>query len=198
MGLVLALLALKENHRARRARRDILCDPLTGIANRLGFERRLALDWARAVRYDRPLGVLVLDLDGFKQVNDTHGHAAGDELLREVAAAIATRIRSADLVARTGGDEFVILTVETPSDGLAALAASLGEALEALRIGGSIGWAERTPADQSASRLLHRADLAMYAAKLSRPQSRGRRRTPAEGANPRAVHRSLTGAEALE
>jgi len=117
------------------------------------------------VRYDRPLGVLVLDVNDFKQINDTPGHAAGDKLLRRVAATIATRIRASDLVARTGGDEFVVVTVETHGCGLATLAASLGKALEALPAGVSIGWSERTPADQSASQVLHRADLAMYEAK---------------------------------
>ena len=165
VGLGLAFLALRENRRFRRARREVLFDPLTGVASRLGLERRLALDWPRAVRYDRPLGVLVLDVNDFKQINDTHGHAAGDKLLRRVAATIATRIRASDLVARTGGDEFVVVTVETHGCGLATLAASLGKALEALPAGVSIGWSERTPADQSASQVLHRADLAMYEAK---------------------------------
>ncbi len=88
------------------------CDALTGLMNRLGYERRLAEEWARAARTGISLGVIVLDLDNFKQVNDKYGHLAGDEVLKHVAAALERTLRSYDVIARYGGDEFVVLCLD--------------------------------------------------------------------------------------
>ncbi|MDA7978481.1 MAG: GGDEF domain-containing protein [Pirellulales bacterium] len=88
------------------------CDPLTGLMNRLGYERRLAEEWARAARTGVSIGVIVLDLDDFKTINDRHGHLAGDQVLRKVGHILEKTLRSYDVVARYGGDEFVALCLD--------------------------------------------------------------------------------------
>jgi diguanylate cyclase (GGDEF)-like protein len=87
-------------------------DPLTGLANRRAAEQRLADEVARAARYGRGLCILMADVDGLKATNDRHGHAAGDELLREAAARLRGATRRIDLVARWGGDEFLLICPE--------------------------------------------------------------------------------------
>ena len=91
-------------------------DTLTGLPNRAMFEEHLDLAVARARRYDRSVAVLFMDLDGFKDVNDSMGHAAGDELLCVVAARLREATRDTDLVARLGGDEFLVLLADLPDD----------------------------------------------------------------------------------
>ena len=91
-------------------------DTLTGLPNRAMFEEHLDLAVARARRYDRSVAVLFMDLDGFKDVNDTMGHAAGDELLCEVSTRLRQATRDTDLVARLGGDEFLVLLADLPDD----------------------------------------------------------------------------------
>jgi diguanylate cyclase (GGDEF)-like protein len=157
-----ALATLRERRRARRAEAEALVDPLTGLANRRAFDRRLAEEWQRSQRYGHPLGLVMLDLDGFKQVNDTRGHKEGDRILRETASLIADRLRTVDLAARFGGDEFAALCPETRGEGLEALTQSLERCLEALPVGASIGFAERKADDESPLDLLERADEAMY------------------------------------
>lgn len=153
---------VRERRRFKRAERDALRDPLTGLANRLAFEHAIAIDWARAARYERPLAVLMLDLDGLKRINDVRGHAAGDRALRAVAAALSARLRRGDLAARLSGDEFVVLATETHGDELGRLAADLRAALREVPMDASIGWAERMADDADFAQLLHRADMAMY------------------------------------
>jgi diguanylate cyclase (GGDEF)-like protein len=86
-----------------------ICDPLTGLMNRLAYERRLNEEWARATRTGSSIAVVVVDLDHFKPINDRFGHQAGDEILRTVASVLEGALRSYDIVARYGGDEFVAL-----------------------------------------------------------------------------------------
>jgi diguanylate cyclase (GGDEF)-like protein len=160
-----ALATMREHRRARRAEAEALVDPLTGLANRRAFDRRLAEEWQRSERYGHPLGMVMLDLDGFKRLNDTRGHKEGDRVLREAASRIADRLRTVDLAARFGGDEFAALCPETPSEGLDALTHSLERCLEGLPVGASIGYAEREPEDANPLDLLTRADAAMYAQK---------------------------------
>jgi diguanylate cyclase (GGDEF)-like protein len=157
-----ALATLRERRRAQRAEAEALIDPLTGLANRRAFDRRLAEEWKRSERYGHPLGMLMLDLDGFKRLNDTRGHKEGDRVLREAASRIADRLRAVDLAARIGGDEFAALCPETSSEGLDALTQSLQRCLEGLPVGASIGYTEREPDDENPLDLLTRADEAMY------------------------------------
>ncbi|MEO5965440.1 MAG: diguanylate cyclase [Candidatus Limnocylindrales bacterium] len=109
-------------------------DPLTGIANRQAVLARVAEELERAARYRRPLSLILVDLDHFKRCNDTHGHTAGDMILRHVAQLLATNVRSVDLAGRYGGEEFLIVLPETDPDA----AASLAEKLRRIVGGGEI------------------------------------------------------------
>ena len=100
-------------------------DPLTGIANRQSVLNRVDDELARAGRYKRPLAVVMVDLDHFKRLNDTHGHAAGDTVLREVAHRLADHLREVDMAGRFGGEEFLIVLPETDADAAASLAEKL-------------------------------------------------------------------------
>ncbi|CAA9587583.1 MAG: diguanylate cyclase/phosphodiesterase (GGDEF & EAL domains) with PAS/PAC sensor(s) [uncultured Thermomicrobiales bacterium] len=149
-------------------------DPLTGLANRRYFMEMLTAAVERAGRYGRALALLVIDLDHFKNVNDTFGHLAGDALLRATAERLGSRLRKGDLAARYAGDELAIILPETDLAGATVLAERLRGAIgdEPFLLGGgavvrltlSIGVAEHTPA-ASVADLLQAADGAMYFAK---------------------------------
>lgn len=143
-----------------------LADPLTGVANRRAFDRALSEAWKRAVRHDQSLAILMLDLDHFKVLNDSYGHTAGDECLRMVAQALENAIRGNgdDLVARWGGEEFVILLGDTNHANAVAVADRIRASVEALGITASIGVAIRAH-DVDPTALIDRADRALYAAK---------------------------------
>lgn len=154
--------------------RQVLHDPLTGLGNRMMLQSRLE---AATTRRDpsNQVAVLLLDLDGFKQVNDTHGHAVGDEVLRVLAARLRATSRVGDTVARTGGDEFVLLCPETGEDDATAVARRVVEAVSAtirvgdvtVTVGASVGVAHLAGRDADPDLLLIEADHAMYAAKRS-------------------------------
>jgi diguanylate cyclase (GGDEF)-like protein len=167
-GAAMSLVWLRERAHVRAARRQAQVDALTGISNRLAFEQRLDEEWKRARRYDRPLGLLLLDLDGLKQVNDSGGHEAGDRMIRAAASRISDNIRQSDLGARLAGDEFVVLCPETPRDGLEQLGAKLTDRLEETGIAASVGWADIADGDVAPGELLARADAAMYQEKARR------------------------------
>jgi len=113
----------------------VYVDGLTGVHNRRYFDERLAAEWGRAVRVGSPLSVVLLDVDCFKRYNDRHGHQAGDDALRRVAATLRTGLkRPGDLVARYGGEEFACLLPNTELPGALALAGRLGEQVHALQI----------------------------------------------------------------
>ncbi|WP_216329770.1 putative bifunctional diguanylate cyclase/phosphodiesterase [Deinococcus aestuarii] len=148
-------------------------DPLTELPNRAFFENRLARALGDAAREERELAVLFIDLDDFKAVNDTHGHAAGDTLLHQVAQRLQTALRGDDLVARQGGDEFLVLLdlsdgrqVETVGrQCLQALTTPFEVQGHSLTVGASIGVSLFPQDAREAGELCRRADLAMYHAK---------------------------------
>jgi two-component system cell cycle response regulator len=149
-------------------------DPLTGLLNRRELDARADETVALAQRHGRPLSCLLLDLDHFKEVNDVHGHAAGDQVLRETGRRLATACRISDVVARYGGEEFVLLLPETPLEAAAILADKLRSALSGTPFGAgdppitmraSIGAATLTAAMETPASLLAAADKALYRAK---------------------------------
>jgi diguanylate cyclase (GGDEF)-like protein len=152
-------------------------DQLTKLPNRPYFRERLAQMLAAAARSGRQVALLLFDIDGFKSVNDTLGHEAGDRLLQEIAERVGRRVRQADTFARVGGDEFVILMelAHGKSDAVAVaetVLAAIGEidmfAEKGLRVGASIGiaYSDLTSArERLADELLIEADRAMYEAK---------------------------------
>jgi diguanylate cyclase (GGDEF)-like protein/PAS domain S-box-containing protein len=151
-------------------------DPLTGLLNRRGFARALDVQLAHARRYGTGGAVLVLDLDGFKEVNDTFGHETGDGLLVEVADLLRSGTRTSDVVARLGGDEFAVLLPTGDAEAARGAAAAIEALLDGrgpvdgsdgLRVSASVGAATIAPEDQAAG-LLARADRAMYRAKAAR------------------------------
>ncbi|MCB1955839.1 MAG: EAL domain-containing protein [Rhodocyclaceae bacterium] len=153
-----------------------LHDPLTGLGNRSLLAERLELGIAHARRDGRRLGLLYMDLDQFKSVNDSLGHPAGDRLLQAVATRLAGRLRASDTLARVGGDEFVVLMDEfADSDDCARLATQLLASLEApfelqeatIHVRTSLGIAVYPQDGQDGDTLLKNADMALYAAKAA-------------------------------
>jgi diguanylate cyclase (GGDEF)-like protein/PAS domain S-box-containing protein len=172
---------ITERKRAESAAQELAArDPVTGLLNRRGFDAALGKILSSARHQSRELALLQVDLDYFKAVNDTHGHAAGDQVLREVARVLERSIRRSDVVGRTGGDEFVVLlpgiegaekAQEIANNIIAGVSRPIALADgKVARIGASVGIAisriTGTPdAQESATALLRRADIAMYAAK---------------------------------
>lgn len=151
-------------------------DPLLEILNRRGFERELARSLAYVKRYDTAAALMFIDLDGFKDVNDRHGHAIGDALLKAVAAALTRHVRASDVVGRLGGDEFGVLMWNVGGAQAAAKArdlerlieqAGIGHGAGRLNVGASAGVVALSAADEVA-RILDAADRAMYARKRER------------------------------
>ncbi len=143
-------------------------DPLTGAANRRQFDDAIDLEWRRAARAQLPLTLMMIDIDEFKAFNDAHGHQAGDDCLRRVAAALRARLhRAGDLVARYGGEEFTVLVTGIDRDRAGELAESLRRAVADLGAATiSIGVAQCVPRrDREPAELIRIADDALYAAK---------------------------------
>jgi diguanylate cyclase (GGDEF)-like protein/PAS domain S-box-containing protein len=148
-------------------------DPLTGLSNRVLLEERLRAVLSRDARTGDTTGLLFLDLDGFKAVNDEHGHLVGDAVLRTIADRLKAGVRPSDTVARLGGDEFVILVEGAGEEGVQALAERLRVAVAApmivanldLQVGVSVGVALCTGGVEEPLALLARADRSMYDAK---------------------------------
>ena len=150
-------------------------DDLTGLLNRRAMLDRMQLEQRRSLRSGSPLLIAQLDIDHFKAVNDTHGHAAGDLVLQSFADTVRRNVRDTDVLARWGGEEFVLLLCDTPAADAVTLMERLRQAVQAMQVpvaqGGqpitvtvSIGLARHTPADPLAG-TLERADQALYAAK---------------------------------
>jgi diguanylate cyclase (GGDEF)-like protein len=144
-------------------------DQLTGLYNRRSGEQRLAQEISRAQRHGRPLTVLLMDLDGLKLVNDRHGHAAGDTLLKGFADRLQRAIRGSDLAVRLGGDEFMALLPECRAEEVRHVLARI-EGLEIIcnderiSLQFSRGWTDYKPGE-SPQELLQRADQELYANK---------------------------------
>jgi diguanylate cyclase (GGDEF)-like protein len=156
------------------ARADV--DPLLNILNRRGFERELKRSLAYLQRYKGEAAMLFLDLDGFKAVNDRHGHAAGDALLKAVADALTAHVRASDVVARLGGDEFGVLLWNLGPAQASVKARDLEQVIAAvavehdaaqLSVGASAGLVALTGSATSAQ-MIDAADRAMYARKKER------------------------------
>lgn len=153
----------------------VLTDPLSGCLNRRGFEQQLARDVRRAARSNGEIALIAVDLDHFKQVNDSYGHLAGDMVIEETGALLRETARGGDVVGRIGGEEFVILAPETGIEGATHVAERVVEAFRAHRfrgVGGkrpvtvSVGVvADRVRDEHAASDLRARADEALYVAK---------------------------------
>jgi diguanylate cyclase (GGDEF)-like protein len=148
-------------------------DALTQLPNRVLLDDRLQQGILAAARADEPLSLLMLDLDGFKAINDSLGHAAGDRVLQEVAGRLRSMLREVDTVARLGGDEFAIVLPRTDRDGAGRTAEKILYGLErplmldgrVLNLAGSIGIVSFPEHGADGADLIQRADAAMYAAK---------------------------------
>src|ERR1700748_48199 len=156
-------------------RRDALSDPVTGAANRRSLLARAEYEIARHQRAGQSVALVMLDLDGFKQLNDRFGHAAGDDLLRDVAGALRRAMRAQDTVARVGGDEFCVLAPETDEHGTTRLAGQGRQAVTDVSVGvetvaGSVGVALFPVDGVTASELMHAADERLLEAKRRRPE----------------------------
>ena len=157
--------ALRLGETLAELRRLATTDPLTGLLNRREFDRLLAEESARARRSGHPLGLVLVDVDHFKRINDSRGHAAGDAVLRGLAERITRAARSVDRIARIGGDELAVLLPQTDPAG--ALATARGICAEARSAGDTVsaGAAALAGATCESEVLLAAADRALYAAK---------------------------------
>jgi diguanylate cyclase (GGDEF)-like protein len=169
------LIGLRERlERERDVMRDFaLRDPLTGIANRRSLQMRAEYEIARHTRGRSSFAVVMLDLDGFKRLNDRFGHAAGDDLLRDVALALKRSLRAPDTVARFGGDEFCVLAPETDELGTDRLAMRIADAVNGLSAGpndlrATLGIAVFPDDGQTVTELLDTADQRLIASKRER------------------------------
>ena len=167
-----AVVALENARLHRLVERQALVDGLTGLANRRACSDALQAEVARAERLGTPLSVVLADLDGFKDVNDAHGHAVGDEVLRTFAGVLRETLRGSDVAGRWGGEEFLLLLPGADEEGAAQLAERVRLGLSTrriasapgLRVTASFGVAAHAP-DSSAEQLVGAADGALYRAK---------------------------------
>ena len=142
-------------------------DSLTGISNRHHFFELTSRSFSAATRYQRPLAIIMFDADHLKEVNDTLGHAAGDSMIVQIARSASTQMRNVDVLARYGGDEFIIMLPETNAKQAHFIAERIRASVSPLAITLSIGIAEilHKPLDENIERVIRRADKALYAAK---------------------------------
>jgi two-component system cell cycle response regulator len=158
----------------REQERAASSDDLTGLSNRRVFEEAIRAELHRCRRRGREMGLLMIDLDHFKTINDRHDHAVGDQVLRETAARLAAVAREEDIVARYGGEEFVVMLAELPHDALAAAAERFRQALADRpfvlpggehAVTASVGAVGFPDSGESVDALVQAADVALYAAK---------------------------------
>ena len=190
---------LENAHLMRQLRDAAETDLVTGVYSHRHLQDRMRQESARAARTGSPMVVLMIDLDGFKAVNDRFGHPAGDRVLRAIAGCLRASVRASDIVARYGGDEFVVLMPDTTPDEGRVVAARAAEAVAALghpmvdgtevHVGCSVGLAHHPIDGRSGKALLRAADAAMYAQKRTRGgggRQRARGSVPAPLAAPTA------------
>jgi diguanylate cyclase (GGDEF)-like protein len=181
-GSVAVMAAVRRRLEGERSamRRWALTDPLTGAVNRRGLAERIDYEVSRHARQKHRFAVVMIDLDGFKLVNDRFGHPAGDELLRDVAASLREVVRDQDTVARLGGDEFCVLAPETDRAGGEHLADRVRTGVRRVTTGldtlsASVGVAVYPDDGGSARHVLDAADAAQIAAKRASTGRRARR-----------------------
>lgn len=164
-----------EEHQSKlRLERLAYTDGLTGLLNRRSFTELGTVEIRRAKRHQRPLALLMIDIDHFKKVNDTYGHHCGDDVIRALAGCCRSHLRKSDLIGRIGGEEFVAFLPETELRGAAGLAERLRKAIaesivetdgNKIRYTISVGVAVLSAADDGLETLLERSDVALYRAK---------------------------------
>ena len=173
--LFLRLVQYQDQARQRVSRYATL-DPLTATFNRRHFMQLVDREWARAKRYNMDCALLLMDVDHFKRVNDTHGHLCGDKLLREIARVSAETLRQADVLARFGGEEFVVFLPHTDPLGALDVAERMRERVEHLSfswedrdvpVSVSLGVASLQYEHLTLDHLIHDADEALYSAKAA-------------------------------
>ena len=169
-------LAIEKTSLLERARLMAITDELTGLYNHRHFLQQLSLEIERTKRYDRPLSLIMIDIDHFKHYNDTNGHLKGNDLLRELGRILNNHTRSVDIVARYGGEEFAVIMPETEKNKAKRLAERLRRAVESFNFEGrekqpagkvtmSIGFASYPENAHSGFELVEKADKALYRAK---------------------------------
>jgi diguanylate cyclase len=170
---------LKKEAQAARAQaelleREIFVDPLTGALNRRAYEKRLKEEFDRFMRYKRVFSILLFDVDHFKRINDSYGHATGDTVLKEIIKRVKPLVRESDMLARFGGEEFVVILPETGKKGAEEVGEKVRKTVEHIefihreeqfRITISVGVTEANPDDKNPADLFNRMDTAMYDAK---------------------------------
>ena len=173
--LFLRLLQFQDQTRQRVSHHATL-DPLTGAFNRRHFLQLVDREWSRAKRYNMDCALLLLDVDHFKKVNDTHGHLCGDRLLREIARVSGETLRQADVLARFGGEEFAVFLPHTDPLGALDVAERIRERVEQLQfsweerdvpVSVSVGVASLQYEHLTLDHLIHDADEALYSAKAA-------------------------------
>ena len=163
-------------HKMLESRLEMLAstDMLTGLPNRLATMNKAAKEFTRAKRYNRPLSMVMIDVDHFKLINDEHGHSVGDHVLKEVSNICGATLRDSDVLGRIGGEEFILLLPDTPKENAEQVAERMRSRLASsairhgeieLTITASFGVASFTPDDGTPEEMIERADTAMYAAK---------------------------------
>lgn len=181
LGMGMFCVFILANDLAEEMRELATHDPLTGLANRRGMNEAMARAWATAKRAGHPVSILLADLDGFKRINDERGHEAGDDVLKAVAQRMLANRRAGDLVARWGGEEFVIMLSGHPHETSVSIAERIDAIIQAspvetrdgpINASASIGVATAMPEQCDIEELVRRADADMYKRKMARKSER--------------------------